>query len=448
MSYNDKLRQIDELQQQIAAQGKLPDEVLKKINYKFRLEWNYTSNSMEGNTLTKAETRSVMIGNITVEGKPIKDVLEVKGHDEVISNILKMGKNELNISEARIRDIHKGIMHEENPIKQLMIGHWKKQPNHVINYKGEKFEFTLPGDVPDKMHELMNWLNVEREKMQRHDKEALHPVTLALEFHLRYVTIHPFYDGNGRTCRILTNILLIAYGYPPIYIKEQERQPYMQYIADIQGYGGNPEVFYEFMSGLLLRSQQILLDAIEGKDIEEPDDIDKEIALWKRQRPGEKGNVITKSYEVIEQLYNTSFSPMLDRLHAKLHTSFYDMFNAWDVFGYVNGGNNNRQNKMQIDNFFRINILNGDFDEFGKPRIENMWLDFDLKGFNRDGLNTFNAYYRLEIQFGEFKYHVRNGRKTLLEKLYSQSLAEEEIQLIIADAQKTIFEEIKQRTNH
>ena len=91
MSFEQKLLQIDELQQKINSYGKLPDALVKKINYKFRLEWNYTSNSMEGNTLTREETRSVMIGNITVDNKPIKDILEIKGHDEIINTILKIG---------------------------------------------------------------------------------------------------------------------------------------------------------------------------------------------------------------------------------------------------------------------------------------------------------------------------------------------------------------------
>ena len=129
MSFEQRLVQVDELQQEINGHGKLPDAVLKKINYKFRLEWNYTSNSMEGNTLTKDETRSVMIGNITVEGKPIKDILEMKGHDEVINAIIKIGKGELNLSEKRIKEIHIGIMHEEDPEKKKAIGQWKTSQN-------------------------------------------------------------------------------------------------------------------------------------------------------------------------------------------------------------------------------------------------------------------------------------------------------------------------------
>lgn len=262
MSLQDKLAHIDELQAKIDGYGKLPDDVLKKVNYKFRLEWNYTSNSMEGNSLTKSETRSVMIGNITVNGKPIKDVLEVKGHDEVITSIMKMGRGELNISEKRIKEIHTGIMHEENPEKKQYIGQWKKDQNYLYNYKNERFDFVAPADVPDRMHQLVNWVNTEKDKIVRNAKDALHPVMLALQFNLEYVTIHPFYDGNGRTSRILTNLILIAYGYPPIYIEEQERGIYYQYLADIQGYGGEPDLFFEFMAGLVVRSQEVILEAI------------------------------------------------------------------------------------------------------------------------------------------------------------------------------------------
>src|SRR5689334_7171339 len=149
MSFTDKLKEIERLHQFIQQQGKLNDDVLKRINYKFRLEWNYTSNSMEGNSLTKQETRSVMVGNITVEGKPLKDILEMKGHDEVISNLISMGKGELNISEKRIREIHKAIMYEDDPEKEKQIGVWKKDLNYLFNYKNERFDFVAPADVPE-----------------------------------------------------------------------------------------------------------------------------------------------------------------------------------------------------------------------------------------------------------------------------------------------------------
>jgi Fic family protein len=264
----EKLKQVDELQSVINSHGKLPDEVLKKINYKFRLEWNYTSNSMEGNSLTRSETRSVMIGNITVDGKPIKDILEIKGHDEVISNIIKTGRGELSISEKRIKEIHTGIMHEDDPGKKEMIGKWKTSNNYVYNYKNERIDFTVPVDVAEQMHQLINRLNVENGKITSKRNDAIHPALLAFRFHIDYLTIHPFYDGNGRTARILTNLILISYGFPPIYIRDTEKNAYYQYLADIQGYGGSPDIFYEYMAGLLLLSQRLVLDVINGREVE------------------------------------------------------------------------------------------------------------------------------------------------------------------------------------
>ena len=178
MSYTEKRNQIDTLQQKINAHGELSPEVKKKINYKFRLDWNYYSNSMEGNTLTMDETRSVMVGNLTVGGKPIKDVLEIKGHDEVISDMLKIGKGELRLSEKRIKEIHKGIMYEEDKEKEKKIGVWKTDPNYVINYKGEKFEFAAPADVPEKMHDLLNKTNAAIDAILQNKKGAPHPIGL------------------------------------------------------------------------------------------------------------------------------------------------------------------------------------------------------------------------------------------------------------------------------
>ena len=161
------------------------------------------------------ETRSVMVGNINVENKPIKDILEMNGHDKVITDILKVGRGEIRLSEARIKEIHKGIMHEENEEDKKKIGIWKTTLNYVINYKKERFDFVPPEEVPEKMHNLLDKTNAAIDSIRKKKKNAPHPLDVALQFHLDYVLIHPFYDGNGRTARLLTNLLLISFGYPP-----------------------------------------------------------------------------------------------------------------------------------------------------------------------------------------------------------------------------------------
>lgn len=447
MSFTDKLQQIEQLKAAIEKHGKLSIDVLNKINYKFRLEWNYTSNSMEGNSLTRQETRSVMVGNITVEGKPIKDVLEMKGHDEVIGNIIKMGRGELNISEKKIKEIHAVIVHEEDPEKKKQIGVWKKDTNYLYNYKNERFDFVAPADVPERMHQLINWLNAERDKIQRDDKDALHPVELAFQFHLDYISIHPFYDGNGRTVRILTNLILISYGYPPIYVKENEKGPYYQYLADIQGYGGSPDLFYDFMAGLLIRSLRIVLDAIEGKDIEEPDDLLKEISLWKHQL-SDKVEALPKSNAIIVDLYEKSLNPLLELFRDKMHRAFHDLFSHWTERGWFNNSNIAGSDKTMIDEEIRKISKTGDSktDAFGNPiqEINSIGLDIDMLGFKKDGTNVFNEQARIQINFAPYLYSI-SATKITVEKLYEQFLTKDEQNDFANQAVREVFQRIKLR---
>ncbi len=259
---------IASLREKIAQHGQLPQDVLRRIEYRFRLECNYTSNRMEGGTLTRQETRSVMVGNITVNNKPFRDIAEMQGHDKIMVEILRIGQGESNLSERRIKEIHRAIIFEEDPEKQKLTGNWKTEPNHIINSRLERFDFLPPDQVPEAMHQLLNWLNAELEKVKRGAKNASEPALLAFEFHLRFLRIHPFHDGNGRTARLLSNLILVANGYPPFYINDEEKDIYNRYLTDIQGYGGKPDLFYAFMAGLLERSLHLTLDVIEGREVD------------------------------------------------------------------------------------------------------------------------------------------------------------------------------------
>ncbi|MFA9190654.1 Fic family protein [Flavobacterium sp. FZUC8N2.13] len=335
MSYKKIKDTIDAIKAKVAAFGELTIEQKKKINYKFRLEWNFNSNSMEGNTLTIEETRSVMVGNLTVNDKPLKDVLEMQGHDKVISEILKIGKGDLRLSEKRIKEIHSGIMHEENPEQKNKIGQWKEQANEIINSKGEKYLFVAPEEVPDKIHALLNKTNASIDAIKANKKNAPHPIDVALEFHLEYLDIHPFYDGNGRTARILTNLILISLGYNPFWINEKDRTIYYNYISDIQGYGGSKELFFEYCAGLIERSEQLVLKAIQDIDIEEEDDLHKEISLLKRQLEGENFTKSPKNiYDVFQFISTDVWQPL-----STILINFDDLFSESNTKLFINDKN-------------------------------------------------------------------------------------------------------------
>jgi Fic family protein len=433
MSLLALLNRIDKLQATIEGAGKLDPEVLKKINYKFRLDWNYHSNAMEGNSLTKEETRSVMVNNVTVEGKPLKDVLEIKGHDQIISDILKIGKGELNLSEKRIKDIHKAIIHEDAPDKQQKIGQWKTANNHLINYKDEKFDFLDFSEVPEAMHRLMNWLNTQTEQ-QKAGKNKQHPVLIAFEFHLKYLTIHPFYDGNGRTARILTNLILISFGYPPIIIKKEEKQTYYRYLADVQGYGGSPDLYYEFMCKLLILSQELVLKAIQGESIEEPDDLDKGIELLKRTLAISSDDLV-KSPEVLNKLWIESLSQLKDGF-LELHKKFQVLFENSSI--EINAISGNRT----------TNIVEWDSQRllFSMPerlrKLDRITMISEFSQMRNHPLEK--RFIIINITFSNFDYSVSNEINFKVQKKYSEAYTKTEIDDFIFKTGKFLLDDLNQ----
>lgn len=457
MKYTDIKNKIDSIKEKIVQNGKLTKEQLNIINNKFRLEWNFNSNSMEGNTLTIEETRSVMVGNLDVRQKPIKDVLEMKGHDEVISNILKIGKAELRLSEKRIKEIHAGIMHEEDSQKKNKIGNWKPENNEIFNHKGEKYTFVDWELVPDKMHDLLNKTNADIDAIIANNKNAPHPIDVALQFHLEYLEIHPFYDGNGRTARILTNLILIALGYTPFWISKSERSVYYNYISDIQSYGGDKEAFYQYVSGLIERSEQLVLDVIEGKDIEEEDDVEKELEILKRQLKAKDDKVVAKSNEAIKELYQNSFRKLFEQLIEK--TKKFDEMFVEKKFQSSGEGNRSWNSGIEYFDEFFENLFEkksnsgGDFyGEEPKPKkIDDLRLSITYNGFKHDGTNTFGSYTSVFVIFQQYYYIINDtnssdpDKDTFCKKLYSESLSNEEIKTMVNTLTKKLLADIKGR---
>lgn len=389
----NKLDQIETLRRKIETYGKLSEEMLRRIEYRFRLECNYYSNRQEGGTLTRQETRTIMTGIITIEGKDIRDVYEMQGHDKEMLEVMRIGKGEVNISEKRIKDIHRAIIKEDDPGLQKQVGEWKKEHNEIINWKGEKFGFASPDEVPEKMHQLLNWLNGELEKVKRGDKNAIHPAVLAFEFHHRFLTIHPFHDGNGRTARLLSNLILVANGYPPFYITDEEKETYNRYLADIQGYGGDPDLFVEFMLGLLLRSLQLTLDVIEGRNMEE-EDWEKRLSLLTTQLPTKSSLQKIRSRETLFEVMNFVVYPVLQRLQPVL-TKFDHLFLRRTMRFGTNGA---MGLLIEVDSVY--DILKNQYNE----HTQDMTFDAHLEGFTKAPRNAFDIRFGIKWLFQSYDY--------------------------------------------
>lgn len=433
----DKLHRIESLRKTIESKGKLSDEALRKIEYKFRLECNYNSNKIEGGTLTKPETRSVMIGNITVEGKPLKDIREMKGHDEAMKDILSIGKGEKRISEKRIKDIHRQIIVPEMPEEEKEIGVWKQSGNHIINYRGEKFEFTPPGEVPEAIHDLLNWLNAGLDMVNGNKKDAPNPVLLAFEFHTKYLTIHPFADGNGRTARLLTNLVLVSLGYPPFWVTEGgEKDAYNRYLADVQAYGGSPDLLYAFLGDLVERSLQLTLDAIEGREIEDVDDWAKKLRLLKSSLPSEDALKVARTKESTDVVFRQSIKTTIATIMEKLQV-YDDLFLTKKMWFSVGNGSFPFQGLDDLD----IIMANNNY-----HTNETLGYSYQLDGYKKELDNPFSIGCKVIWKMAAYQYacYIEGVNKgDQYPKRYDEFYSSNEIGDIVRQCGTLLFEQLE-----
>ena len=311
-----------ELKEQLDALRPIDKEQEARIMQKFRLDWNYHSNNLEGNSLTYGETKALLMHGITAQGKPLKDHFEVTGHNEAINWVIEVVKGDRPLTENFIRELHLLLLKEPYEVdaitpdgnhtkKRIAIGSYKTSPNHVKTKTGEIFYFATPEETPAKMADLMAWYN---EKIAQED---VNPILLSAEFHYRFIRIHPFDDGNGRTARILMNFILMKFGYPPVIVKTEDKENYFAALrlADT----GNLEAFTDYIAKNTIHSLEIMITGAKGESIEEPDDIDKEIALLEQRLAGYGKEVEKeKSAETVNDIYINTIIKLAKSLKAKL----------------------------------------------------------------------------------------------------------------------------------
>ena len=276
---------IDQLSATYNSLLPMSPENQRRWDKKVRLEFNYNSNHIEGNTLTYGETELLLLFDETHGSRPMRDYEEMKAHDVAFQKIKEWATDtETPLTEQDIKNLNQIILVQpfwkdaitpdgQPTRRQIMVGSYKTEPNSVRLPNGELFEYTAPQEVPIRMQELMEWY--------RDEQTALHPITLAAMFHYKFVCIHPFDDGNGRVSRLLMNYILLAHKLPPVVIKSSDKQNYLHalHLADT----GQYEAFIRYIAEQVVSSLEMAIKAAKGESIEEPDDLDKEIALFARQ---------------------------------------------------------------------------------------------------------------------------------------------------------------------
>ena len=222
-----------------------------QLNKWLKTELAYTSNAIEGNTLTRKETQLVIEDELTSSSKPLRNYIEAVNHAKAFSMILEKLNTNTTIDEHFVLNIHRIIL---TGLDDNNAGFYR---NCRVRISGSNVIMPNPLKVPDLMINFFNWLS---------GNEKQEPETAILS-HLKFVSIHPFTDGNGRTARLLMNALLLKYGYTPIVIRPSDRKKYLSVIEIAQLKEDNTQ-YLLFMLKLLNRSLKVAINMLDNSENE------------------------------------------------------------------------------------------------------------------------------------------------------------------------------------
>ena len=240
---DDKLATLESLRP-------LPATALKKLQEHFALEMTYNSNAIEGSSLTFNETFLVINEGITVKGKALKDHLAATDHHQALEMLYELidKKHKSSLSQQTIRSLHQLIVQKT---EADFAGKYRNSNVYIAGAKHRPPEAIL---VPEQMQKLLSWF-IE-------NKNKLHPIELAATFHHRLVYIHPFFDGNGRTARLVMNLILLRASYPLAVILKNDRQKYYRALSAADQ--GDLALLVKLVAQMVERSLDIYLKTLDS----------------------------------------------------------------------------------------------------------------------------------------------------------------------------------------
>jgi len=244
---------IDELKKRLDALRPLPPDkvaAMASVFHARETEYIYESNAMEGNTLTLAETELVLSRGLTVSGKPLKDHLEATNHREALTRMQQMVQQKIPLSETSLLELHAMIL---RGIHDAYAGRYRDVP---VRIAGSRHIPPNPHKVPALMEDLFQGFSTQAEQ--------LHPVHGAADLHWRISRIHPFIDGNGRACRLMMNLHLLANGYPLTVIRSEQNQRVDYYHAlAASDQADSPDPLHHFIAARVHESLTSYLQIME-----------------------------------------------------------------------------------------------------------------------------------------------------------------------------------------
>ena len=375
------------------ARKEMASEDEERLWKKLRLEWNYNSNHIEGNTLTYDETVLLLLHDQVAGSHPMRDYEEMKAHNVAIKLVRSLAAADSPLTEADIRELNRILLKEpfwksaETPDggttrKWIEPGKYKTQPNHVRTRTGELHRFAEPGETPSRMEE---WVRRLRSDLDRTDYPL--PELLA-ESHWSFVNIHPFDDGNGRTARLITNYILLRKNLLPMVIRSEDRDRYLGALR--QADAGNGLPLAEFMLAQILWSLDLGIRGARGEPIGDPDDLDKEISLFVREK--RVGDRDRSDIETLDMIFARYVHPTVDGVETRM-SEFGKLFGTWRAESSIEAGAHRTRSERvpgpeDWKRFKAESELGPEFG-LGQPDVafkRIYWLD-DYRGEGREGFS-------------------------------------------------------------
>jgi Fic family protein len=266
------LNQADELQKKLLSFRPMDEISLKSLRDYYRVGLTYSSNALEGNSLTESETKVVIEDGLTIEGKPLREIYEATGHAKAYDYMQQLAIDEP-LSEEVICQLHK-LFYQQ--IDEENAGKYRKVPVFI---SGSKYGVAQVDKIETEVKKLVEWYNKNEQK--------LHPIVLAAHLHKRFVFIHPFVDGNGRVARLLMNLALIRNEFNIALIPSILRA---EYVYSLEKAHTDDTPFLQFIIERVIATQQDLIRLLGGVNTD---------------NGGVNGGVMDLGEKIIELLKNT-----------------------------------------------------------------------------------------------------------------------------------------------
>lgn len=449
------LDKIDTLAKELKTLQPISQENKQRLDKKYRLEFNYNSNHLEGNTLTYGETELLLIFDDTKGNHSMREYEEMKAHDVAYQLVEEWAKDkERPLTEQNIKNLNEIILvrpfwkdaitpDHQKTRRLIKIGNYKEYPNSVELPNGEIFEYASPTDTPIQMKELIDWYRTEQ--------HGLHPVTLAAMFHYKFVRIHPFDDGNGRIARLLMNYVLLRNDLPPVIIKSEDKASYLRalHFADVGDYAS----FIAYIANQLAWSLEISIKAAKNENINEPEDLDKKITLLEKELQGiDPNEEIKKQFDkdVFLEIYDSWFTSLMNEAIPVIK-KFNRLFTGNRHWLSIQNGNGSVDFVEEpVEQILERLRAQAEKTERFSTHDCKLVLQAQYGPFIKGGLNSFGCNYGFEIRFGQIKYEVwidqfsppNRTQVKLIEKLLHKPLTETEISQVITQLGDNIYEHI------